>query len=499
MSTVTYTMLATTSRPQSPNLDSTPTQASMSDEQMDLVDILRSGEDSRLRRLRPEPRHELPVVLYCGADQEPQAADWDEHRPWVVEMLPETVSLPARKRQKRSNGCGSRIHASAVPDRRWRGMREGASLDIVGLQDDYFTQEMKRELLLGRERCGCSRTGVGCAICGNPLGALFAPCSRHTPSSSISNFSTPHYTFLRATVSPPLPVPNRRVSLPVDETLFDRTTNRESLRRRIRDQEELQQLRARVRAAQARPPPPPRPSAADSVTTTEEAIRLLTAANATRRAERERDRERQQRSQEYLAALRMPILEPVDDDGRAAFEAWADATLQRATATAASDVPVVVDLSTLVDVRAPTAPPTTAPAPPPTTVASTAPPPRELSEEERRRDWQRGLVNAASRTLGRDRDRDFFSFGRTIERVTALPAPPGVMNTGTLHEALRRHYSEAGTVEPGSTFSGGWMPTTTAGATASVMQPQLQSLVVGGEQDKEDGTPRPRTRTFFER
>ncbi|KAJ7042107.1 hypothetical protein C8F04DRAFT_1078344 [Mycena alexandri] len=486
MSTAVYTLASTSSRPQSP---STPTQASMSDEQMDLVDILRSGDDSRLRRLRPEPRNELPVVLYCGADQEPQAADWDEQRPWVVEMLPETVSFPARKRQKRSNGCGARIHASAVPDRRWRGMREGASLDIVGLQDDYFTLEMKRELLLGRERCGCCRTGVGCAICGNPLGALFAPCSRHAPSSSASNFSTSHYTFLRAAVSPPLPAPNRRVSLPGDDILFDRTTNRESLRRRIRDQEELQQLRARVRAAQARPPLP-RPTA-ESISTAEEALRLLTAANATRRAERERDRERQQRSHEYLAALRMPILEPADD-GRAAFEAWADATLQRATATAASDVPVVVDLSALADVRAPTAPPTPAPAPAPTptgtATASTAPPPRELSEEERRRDWQRGLVNATGRSLDRDRD-----WPRTIERVTAIPAPPGAV--GTLHEALRRHYSETGTVEPGSTFSVGWMPA----AVMAGMQPQPAPVVVEGEQDKEEGTPRPRMRTFFER
>ncbi|KAJ7184447.1 hypothetical protein C8R46DRAFT_1064095, partial [Mycena filopes] len=177
MSTSFYAMLAT-SRPHSP---STPTQASMnmSDEQMDLVDILRSGEDSRLRRHR-HPHHPqrtnneaVPVALYCGADQaarEPEAEnpDWDEHRPWVVEMLPEAVvspMSPARKRQKRSNGCGARIHARAVPDRRWRGMREGASLDVVvGLQDEYFTPDMKRELLIGRERCGCCRSGVGCAI-----------------------------------------------------------------------------------------------------------------------------------------------------------------------------------------------------------------------------------------------------------------------------------------------------------------------------------------------
>jgi hypothetical protein len=138
----------------------------MLDQQIDLVEILRSGEDSRLRRYRPE-RNDTPtspaVVLFCGADQEAEL-DWDEHRPWVVEILPETEPPPARKRQKRSNGCGARIHARAMADRRWRGLVEGISMDVVRLEDEYFTPDMKRELLLGKERCGCCRSGVGCAI-----------------------------------------------------------------------------------------------------------------------------------------------------------------------------------------------------------------------------------------------------------------------------------------------------------------------------------------------
>lgn len=161
MSTASY--ILSTSMAQSP---STPTQAiSMSDEQMDLVEILRSGEDSRLRRHRPE-RNDGPalpaVVLFCGADQEIE--DWDEHRPGFVQMLPDTAPPPARKRQKKSNGCGARIHARAVPERRWRGLLDGVSADVVPLQDEYFTFDMRRELLLGKERCGCARSGVGCAI-----------------------------------------------------------------------------------------------------------------------------------------------------------------------------------------------------------------------------------------------------------------------------------------------------------------------------------------------
>ncbi|KAJ6546872.1 hypothetical protein B0H19DRAFT_1237602 [Mycena capillaripes] len=407
MSAVAYTLLATSPRPQSP---STPTQASMSDEQMDLVEILRSGEDSRLRRWRPERNDaaaSAPVVLFCGSDKDSEV-DWDEHRPWEIEIIPETrAPLPARKRQKRSSGCGARIHARAVPDRRWRALLDGASTDVVELEDKYFTGDMKRELLMGKERCGCRRSGVGCAICGNPLGALFTPCARHTPSSPATQFASSHYTFLRAAVSPPIPS-TRRVSVPADEVLTARG-EREALQRRIRDREELQQLRARMRAAQqpqTRPPPSRDPS--DD---------LVTAANATTVSSlRGMDRERERRSQRMQqqqenAALHMGRLQAAGDHGRAAFAAWADATLQRATATAASDVPVVVDLSSLMDFRAPASPPEPA----------AAPAARELSEEERRRDWQRGVFSTASRTFGRD----WPTMSQTVEGTTTTVAVPG--------------------------------------------------------------------------
>ncbi|KAJ6500676.1 hypothetical protein C8R45DRAFT_77057 [Mycena sanguinolenta] len=385
MSTSPYTLLATSPRPQSPGTPTqAPTQASMPDVQMDLVEILRSGEDSRLRRYRPERNESLAshTVLFCGADSTSQEAeDWDERRPWIVEMLPETAPPPARKRQKRSNGCGTRIHARAVAERRWRALLDGASLDIVGLADDYFTLDMKRELLLGKERCGCVRSGVGCAVCGNPLGTLYTPCSRHTPSAHTSNFAGSHYTFLRAAVSPPLPAPTRRVSIPNDEFITARV-DRESLQRRLREREELNQFRARVRAAQqpmSRPPPRNEPTRPEW--------------------ERRIDEARQE-------AL----------NSRAAFDAWADATIQRATATAALDV---VDLSPLL--RRSASPPEYAPP-----VA-----PREVSEEERRRDWQRGVINTATRPFGRD----WPTITRTIERTTA-PAEP--LSRRAILEELRQ-------------------------------------------------------------
>ncbi|KAJ7491107.1 hypothetical protein FB451DRAFT_631441 [Mycena latifolia] len=402
MSTAAYTLLAT-SQPQSP---STPTQAtSMSDQQMDLVEILRSGEDSRLRRHRPERSETsaLPaVVLYCGADQETEC-DWDENRPWVIEMLPETTAPPpARKRQKRSNGCGARIHAHAVPDRRWRGLMDGVSGDVVPLQDEYFTPDMKRELSLGKDRCGCARSGVGCAICGNAIGALFTPCTRHTPSSPNTNFSSSHYTFLRAAVSPPLPpLPTRPFLGPADRDVPAGRSEREVLARRIRDREELQQLRARMRAAQAPQsrPLPPRVGAGDAADDHRlEVSRLLLAANAARRGDRDR------RAWDHVTG-----------DSERAFEAWADATIQRATATASSDGPVVLDLSALMDMpmRAPTLP-----------ESPIVPREPELSEEERRRDWQREVM--ASRRPSTSFGREWPPVTRTIERTTALPERPSL-------------------------------------------------------------------------
>ncbi|KAJ6606254.1 hypothetical protein DFH09DRAFT_1119676 [Mycena vulgaris] len=388
MSTAAYTMLPT-SQPQSP---STPTQATaMSDQQMDLVEILRSGEDSRLRRHRHE-RSDVPVlpavVLFCGADQETEP-DWDEHRPWVVEILPTTEPPPARKRQKRSNGCGARIHARAVPDRRWRGLLDGVSGDVVGLQDEYFTPDMKRELVLGRERCGCSRSGVGCAICGNPIGCLFTPCPRHTPSSPNTNFSSSHYTFSSSAVSPTLPLPTRPVSIPADREIPAGRGEREVFARRIRDREELQQLRARMRQAPPGRAPPP------TIDHRLEVSRLLLAANAGRG-----DRERRA-WEEHVAAIRAGTAAGAGDEGRS-FEAWADATIQRASATAASDGPVVLDLSALMDMRS--------------VAALPGVPEPEFSEEERRRDWQREIVAAA-----RASRRDLPPVTRTIERTTAVP------------------------------------------------------------------------------
>ncbi|KAJ7118938.1 hypothetical protein C8R44DRAFT_982655 [Mycena epipterygia] len=441
MTTISY--ILSTSMAQSP---STPTQAtSMSDEQMDLVEILRSGEDSRLRRHRPE-RNDGPalpaVVLFCGADQDIE--DWDEHRPGFVQMLPDMAPPPARKRQKKSNGCGARIHARAVPERRWRGLLDGVSGDVVPLQDEYFTPDMRRELLLGKERCGCARSGVGCAICGNPLGILFTPCPRHAPSSPNTNFSSSHYTFLRGAVSPPLPLPTRPV--PTSASASDREIptgrgEREALARRLRDREELHQLRARMRAAQQQPqpqpPPQPHPHSAGSADEHRlEVSRLLLAANAgaqLRRADRDRERR-----------LRM-------DAGDPGFEAWADATMRRATATA--DAPVVLDLSALVEGRPATPPGFTSGSGPGTSAVSVVPPPRELSDDERRREWQqrewqRGVVSAASRSFGRD----WPTVTRTVERTTAVPetipvtdiaeATPMALTRPTLEDVLARHPRE---------------------------------------------------------
>ncbi|KAF7292625.1 hypothetical protein MIND_01160400 [Mycena indigotica] len=74
---------------------------------------------------------------------------------------------------------------------------------VVPLDGTYFTPDAARMLELARAAgCGCAAYGVGCAVCGNALGALFTPCRTHTARSSGSLRRQQHYVFLPGHVSP---------------------------------------------------------------------------------------------------------------------------------------------------------------------------------------------------------------------------------------------------------------------------------------------------------
>ncbi|KAJ7613452.1 hypothetical protein FB45DRAFT_1036388 [Roridomyces roridus] len=154
-----------------------------------------------------DPR--TPIPLFCVTEIDSPDGWWAAHSPASIPFLPIPLSgTPARprKRPRRSNGCGSRVHADVRPVRtggRWLGGRV-----VVPLETRYFDSADAAALgLRGGPGCGCTVDGVGCAICGNPLGTVTTPCRTHrTPLASTrrSTKSEIHYTFLPTAVSPPI-------------------------------------------------------------------------------------------------------------------------------------------------------------------------------------------------------------------------------------------------------------------------------------------------------
>ncbi|KAJ7142865.1 hypothetical protein C8R44DRAFT_924576 [Mycena epipterygia] len=195
--------------------------------------LLAAATHSRLRRrpavavhARPYPTNANdsapPTALICGAAPKDEApanpADddwWDARRPAQIPFLPQPLDNEpppsrARPRGAGSTGCGAPVHAGARPARagtRWVGGADGARDTVVEMEARYFARADAGALGLGRdEGCGCVVEGVGCAVCGNALGARHTPCRVHTRPALLNN--PQHYTFLPGAVSPPLPAPH---------------------------------------------------------------------------------------------------------------------------------------------------------------------------------------------------------------------------------------------------------------------------------------------------
>ncbi|KAF7354062.1 hypothetical protein MVEN_01093500 [Mycena venus] len=144
-------------------------------------------------------------ILTCGAE-DPLGDIYQDGEPIQPHFLPippeRSPPPPPSRKRKRSNGCGKILHYGAIvsPNNMWRAaeVRGGG---IVPLEDDYFPKAVQKRLLFGWKPCGCVRTGVGCALCGNTLGALFTPCRLHQESEHGTNY----YSILPSAVSPPIP------------------------------------------------------------------------------------------------------------------------------------------------------------------------------------------------------------------------------------------------------------------------------------------------------
>ncbi|KAJ7171481.1 hypothetical protein C8R46DRAFT_1349439 [Mycena filopes] len=143
-------------------------------------------------------------TLFCGAEQ-PFTAGYVNQ----ASSAPLNPSLyiqnssPRDQLAPQTNGCGTQIHASALPSGGsvWLADTLDISDTVIPIEARYVPREALGRLdRAQREVCGCETQFVGCAVCGNPLGTQLTPCPLHPYDSGGSSFA-----FLASAVSPPLP------------------------------------------------------------------------------------------------------------------------------------------------------------------------------------------------------------------------------------------------------------------------------------------------------
>ncbi|KAJ6459115.1 hypothetical protein C8R47DRAFT_1328035 [Mycena vitilis] len=147
-------------------------------------------------------------ILYCGSIQPLTSQQLIEpHQPLdplSASLAAQNQSEPRQQMLLQSSGCGAQVHVGAVSEfRLWSGDTTGVARTVIALDERYVNTQSGAMLdSPGHEGCGCGSQYVGCAICGNHLGALFTPCATHTSPS----YALPAvYTFLPSAVSPPIP------------------------------------------------------------------------------------------------------------------------------------------------------------------------------------------------------------------------------------------------------------------------------------------------------
>ncbi|KAJ7938841.1 hypothetical protein B0H13DRAFT_1941538 [Mycena leptocephala] len=163
------------------------------------------------RSRRPAVFLRFPTIaITCGsAITIENEVEYDEHRPGSIQMLPEepppSPDIPLTRTKARSNGCGAWVHGGVCLTRRegeqcWYGWTKDVAPTVVPLETCYFTSVVGKFLGLadaGSEHCGCAVGGVGCAVCGNPLGTLQTVCATHAITAKRDV-----YLFLASAVSP---------------------------------------------------------------------------------------------------------------------------------------------------------------------------------------------------------------------------------------------------------------------------------------------------------
>ncbi|KAI9508911.1 hypothetical protein F5148DRAFT_997306 [Russula earlei] len=140
---------------------------------------------------RPRDEDEdLSYVLFCGGRL--RESEWyspstspstprpppdlpAKHRASAFRRTP-PARRPSHMRARRTNGCGVLIHLNAEPRRRqgtWVACGAAAET-VVRMDARYF--DCCAAVKMIKSACGCVREGVGCRVCGNPLGIIYVPC-----------------------------------------------------------------------------------------------------------------------------------------------------------------------------------------------------------------------------------------------------------------------------------------------------------------------------------
>ncbi|TFK24700.1 hypothetical protein FA15DRAFT_406043 [Coprinopsis marcescibilis] len=121
----------------------------------------------------------MSYILVCGAEVEDTFVDPTPFKPSALPIPPPKVSSTSSSviRKPVSNGCGTIIHlfASSSPTKVYTA-RSAATEAVVPLSAEYFTQYVGVRFEMSP--CGCVKEGVGCAVCGNPLGTRWKFCER---------------------------------------------------------------------------------------------------------------------------------------------------------------------------------------------------------------------------------------------------------------------------------------------------------------------------------
>jgi hypothetical protein len=124
---------------------------------------------------------EESYILHCGGDDGISDLTEDKSMPFVPSPLAWSSQRNARPSassyySRKTNGCGAVLHVRAFPQKPrgvWVGKEEATDV-VVGMESSYFERTVVARMM--RSTCGCVREGIGCAVCGNPLGTRYMPC-----------------------------------------------------------------------------------------------------------------------------------------------------------------------------------------------------------------------------------------------------------------------------------------------------------------------------------